>query len=65
MKCVYCHKKNADKAQGVYPFCSERCKLLDLGQWTEESYRIPSATPPDEMEVSEEDLDEMLSKAIH
>jgi len=23
------------------PFCSERCKLIDLGQWANESYRIP------------------------
>lgn len=23
------------------PFCSERCKLIDLGQWASEGYRIP------------------------
>lgn len=23
------------------PFCSERCQLIDLGQWADESYRIP------------------------
>ena len=23
------------------PFCSERCKLVDLGAWASESYRIP------------------------
>ena len=23
------------------PFCSERCKLIDLGQWATGSYRIP------------------------
>lgn len=23
------------------PFCSERCKLIDLGQWAAESFRIP------------------------
>lgn len=23
------------------PFCSERCKLIDLGKWATESYRIP------------------------
>jgi endogenous inhibitor of DNA gyrase (YacG/DUF329 family) len=27
---------NADR-----PFCSERCKLIDLGQWATEGYRIP------------------------
>jgi endogenous inhibitor of DNA gyrase (YacG/DUF329 family) len=25
------------------PFCSERCKLIDLGQWATEAYRIPQA----------------------
>lgn len=23
------------------PFCSERCKLIDLGEWASESYTIP------------------------
>jgi hypothetical protein len=23
------------------PFCSERCKLLDLARWVDEGYRIP------------------------
>jgi uncharacterized protein len=27
------------------PFCSERCKLIDLGAWATESYRIPVAQP--------------------
>lgn len=30
-----------------FPFCSERCKLVDLGKWLGEEYRIP-ATHPDE-----------------
>jgi hypothetical protein len=30
------------------PFCSERCKLIDLGRWLDGSYRIadPEPTPP-------------------
>jgi endogenous inhibitor of DNA gyrase (YacG/DUF329 family) len=27
------------------PFCSERCKQIDLGAWAEEKYSIPAATP--------------------
>ena len=23
------------------PFCSERCKLLDLGNWVDEKYQVP------------------------
>lgn len=29
------------------PFCSERCKLIDLGQWATEQYRIPNEADPD------------------
>lgn len=28
------------------PFCSERCKLIDLGSWLGEGYRIPEGAPP-------------------
>ena len=27
------------------PFCSERCKQIDLGAWAEEKYAIPGAAP--------------------
>jgi hypothetical protein len=30
------------------PFCSERCKLIDLGQWAEENYSIPAEPPADD-----------------
>ena len=29
------------EANAYRPFCSERCKLIDLGQWATGSYRIP------------------------
>jgi len=31
------------------PFCSERCKLIDLGEWATESYRIPAAIKPEDL----------------
>jgi endogenous inhibitor of DNA gyrase (YacG/DUF329 family) len=33
------------------PFCSERCKLIDLGAWIDERHRIPG----DEANSSDED----------
>jgi endogenous inhibitor of DNA gyrase (YacG/DUF329 family) len=30
------------------PFCSERCKNLDLGAWASESFRVPDPAPPDD-----------------
>ena len=29
-----------DKNNPYRPFCSERCKLIDLGEWASESHRI-------------------------
>ena len=29
-------------ANAYRPFCSERCRTIDLGQWASESYRIPA-----------------------
>jgi endogenous inhibitor of DNA gyrase (YacG/DUF329 family) len=30
------------------PFCSERCKNLDIGAWASESFRVGSEAPPEE-----------------
>lgn len=30
------------------PFCSERCKLVDLGAWVEEEYKIPAERSSEE-----------------
>jgi len=30
------------------PFCSERCKQIDLGAWAEEKYVIPATNPSEE-----------------
>ena len=29
-----------------FPFCSERCKLIDLGRWIDGDYAIPGAPAP-------------------
>ncbi len=40
--CPQCdHPVTWNKTSLFRPFCSERCKLIDLGQWAKESYRIP------------------------
>ncbi len=44
-KVVACPQCGASVVWGVEnkfrPFCSERCKTIDLGAWATESYRIP------------------------
>jgi endogenous inhibitor of DNA gyrase (YacG/DUF329 family) len=29
-----------------FPFCTDRCKLIDLGRWIDGAYAIPAAEPP-------------------
>jgi endogenous inhibitor of DNA gyrase (YacG/DUF329 family) len=42
VNCPRCGKSVPwDESNRFRPFCSERCKLIDLGQWAAESYRIP------------------------
>jgi endogenous inhibitor of DNA gyrase (YacG/DUF329 family) len=37
-----------------FPFCSARCKLVDLGNWLDERYALPTMDPPSEEEPREE-----------
>ncbi len=40
--CPTCHAVvSQEKNKDTYPFCSERCKLIDLGNWLSEAYKIP------------------------
>jgi endogenous inhibitor of DNA gyrase (YacG/DUF329 family) len=32
------------------PFCSDRCRLIDLGNWASDAYVISSPAGPDELE---------------
>ncbi len=50
VSCPTCGKDVAWGEESPYrPFCSERCKLIDLGQWANEQYRIPEQeTPPED-----------------
>ncbi len=44
--CPICKKTIEDAPQdfGPRPFCSARCKMVDLGNWLNEAYRIPMAS---------------------
>ncbi len=46
--CPTCEKKTELNNSNSYrPFCSKRCKLIDLGQWADESYSISETTVTD------------------
>ena len=49
VRCPDCGGDSVYAASNPYrPFCSERCKLGDLGAWASESFRLASEAPPDD-----------------
>jgi uncharacterized protein len=49
VKCPQCDQALAADADRRWrPFCSERCKLMDLGQWFAGRYSIPEDSEPPE-----------------
>jgi endogenous inhibitor of DNA gyrase (YacG/DUF329 family) len=53
--CPTC-KKRVEPDAKTFPFCSERCRLIDLGNWLGGKYRIPATT--DERKPDESDSDD-------
>ena len=49
MKCPIC-RTPVELADPFMPFCSQRCKDTDLGNWATEKYIIPAPLTPDEIE---------------
>lgn len=39
-RCPICHKPVDSQMSPDFPFCSERCRLTDLGNWSSEKYKI-------------------------
>jgi len=57
MKCPIC-RKDVARSDPEFPFCSDRCRLIDLGNWASGKYVIssPLSTPEDlEKESHQED----------
>jgi len=55
IRCPRCGASAPWEGNPDRPFCSERCRLIDLGNWADESYRIPSGPVPPESETSEDE----------
>lgn len=53
MRCPICKKEVAFDDPNM-PFCSDRCRLLDLGNWASEKYVISTSAKPNELEEPEE-----------
>jgi hypothetical protein len=54
VSCPTCAKKVEWTETNAYrPFCSHRCKQIDLGAWAEEKYTIPG--PPSDQTIPDQD----------
>ncbi len=50
VRCPSCGGDSVYAPSNPYrPFCSERCRSIDLGAWASESFRVPDETPPDDV----------------
>jgi uncharacterized protein len=58
VRCPNCGREVSPENR-LLPFCSERCRLLDLGRWLDAEYRIPeqSETPSGQSAEQDQDAD--------
>lgn len=56
--CPICKKITTWEENPNRPFCSRRCKLIDLGRWAGGEYRIPSSEPVQAEEEKSDDRKE-------
>jgi endogenous inhibitor of DNA gyrase (YacG/DUF329 family) len=61
-RCPICRKATDSETSVEFPFCGERCKLLDLGNWASEKYVISEPVIDESKpENSDRDSDERKS----
>jgi uncharacterized protein len=54
IKCPTCGREVSWDSAPFRPFCSERCRLIDLGAWLSEKRAIPGeASPAQDEEASD------------
>jgi endogenous inhibitor of DNA gyrase (YacG/DUF329 family) len=56
LRCPICRGPSGERGDNpTFPFCSDRCRLIDLGNWLGETYRIPTRESPDEHATNDDD----------
>ncbi len=53
MKCPIC-KKEVQPGEPEFPFCSERCRIIDLGNWASEKYVVSEPAQAEKQEQDDE-----------
>ena len=55
-RCAICRKPVPPRSDNAaFPFCCERCRLIDLGNWLGEAYRVPVDDAADDVDKNNED----------
>jgi endogenous inhibitor of DNA gyrase (YacG/DUF329 family) len=54
MRCPTCEREFQPADSAALPFCSDRCRLIDLGRWLEEGYALPEVTEVEDDETDGE-----------
>ena len=59
IRCPRCDKSGTWTPENIFrPFCCERCKLIDLGEWADEKHRVPGEpTNPSELPNGDQEED--------
>ncbi|TMA69367.1 MAG: DNA gyrase inhibitor YacG [Deltaproteobacteria bacterium] len=55
VRCPTCRREVDWEGNPCRPFCSERCRILDLAAWADERYRIPGEPVPAEPTAPDDD----------
>ena len=56
MNCPICKQEFESQDTDAMPFCSNRCRQIDMGRWLEESYSLPRIADPDDDEEPEDEF---------
>lgn len=58
LTCPTCESKYDALLSATRPFCSERCRNIDLGRWFNEEHSVPHVPSEEEMERMIDDMAE-------
>ena len=57
--CPRCGEASTWEGNEFRPFCSERCKLIDLGAWASDEYKLPTQDAPQSgLQCQEDDYED-------
>ncbi len=56
-RCPVCDEMVNLATTPTVPFCSDRCRLIDLGRWLDESYGVPTPAGDDDADTGDEPVE--------